>query len=345
MPVPLAWTIPDLIVSVLKILFTTTLTTSFIREDLRLLQKHHQVDLLKGSGILVPFRVALRILRCDVTYTWFASVYSFFVVLASRMFRRPSVIVIGGVDVAKIPEIRYGVWLTPWKVPFVRWALRHATRILAVDPSIRQEAIRLAAYPGENIEYVPTGYDASFWKPMGEKERLVLTVAGCNDPWRMKVKGIDILFEAARRSPDLRFVVVGVSAGLIGKLRGAIPENVAMEPFVDQTVLLRFYQRAAVYCQPSYTEGLPNSLCEAMLCECVPVGSRAGGIPTAIAEHGFLVPYGDPDALAEALQEAFEAPPGAGRQAREFIANTFTVERREAALLRILEELTRGAAL
>jgi len=41
-------------------------------------------------------------------------------------------------------------------------------------------------------------------------------------------------------------------------------------------------------------ERLPNALhCEAMLCECVPVGTRYCGIPTAIGDTGLYVPYGD----------------------------------------------------
>ena len=40
-------------------------------------------------------------------------------------------------------------------------------------------------------------------------------------------------------------------------------------------------------------EGLPNALCEAMLCECVPVGTDVQGIRTAMGDAGFYVPYGD----------------------------------------------------
>lgn len=325
-----------------SILFTSTLFTSFIREDLRLLQKSYDVDLLVSSGFLAPLRIVPRIFRCDVTYTWFASVYAFFVVLLGRLFGKRSIIVIGGVDVAKMPEIRYGIWLTPWKVPFVKWAIRHAYRVLAVDPSLQRDAARLAQYSGRNIEYVPTGYDANVWKPSGAKEPFVLTVAACDDHWRMKKKGLDILFEAARRCPEVRFIVVGINAHLIEETRRSTPDNVELIAFLHQEMLLKYYQRAAVYCQPSYTEGLPNSLCEAMLCECVAVGTTAGGIPTAIRDHGYLVSYGDVTALAEAIREALAAPAGSGKQGRDFISQAFTLERREEALRRIVEEAARS---
>jgi len=322
----------------LKILFTSTLFTSFIREDLRLLRQRYDIDELIGSGPLVPLKAFLRVVRCDVTYTWFASVYAFFIVLFASILGKRSIIVIGGVDVARIPEIHYGIWLSPWRVPFVKWALRHAYKVLAVDTSLQHDAKRLAKYDGENIEYVPTGYDASLWKPSGTKEPFVLTVASCHDYWRMKKKGIDILIDAAGQLPDVRFVIAGFDPRLIEQLGRSMSGNVKVIPFMDQSELLGYYQRAAVYCQPSVTEGLPNSLCEAMLCECVPVGTIAGGIPTAIKNHGFLVPYGDAGQLAGAIQNALRAPRDMGRAGREYIARTFTVERREESLRRLLEE-------
>ncbi|HSQ76959.1 MAG TPA: glycosyltransferase family 4 protein, partial [Bacteroidota bacterium] len=121
----------------------------------------------------------------------------------------------------------------------------------------------------------------------------------------------------------------------------AIPPNVEVIPFIAQNALLDYYQRAAVYCQPSYTEGLPNSLCEAMLCECVPVGSNVGGIPTAIAGIGYVVPYGDVPAFTRAIRRALDAPPGTGSRGREHIARTFTLDRREAALRHIVDEASR----
>ena len=324
-----------------KILFTSTLSSTFILEDLRLLQKHYEVTHLYTTGLAAPLRILSALRSHDVTFTWFASTYACVVVFLARLFGKKSIIVVGGADAANVPELRYGIWRNPLKALLVKYAVRHAYRVLAVDPSLQRDAARLAGYGGENIEYVPTGYDSEKWKPSGAKEAFVLTVAGCEDRWRMKKKGIDVLLNAARICSDRHFVVVGIRDGLIAEIRPSVPANVELVPFVAQSSLLNYYQRAAVYCQPSYTEGLPNSLCEAMLCECVPVGSNAGGIPTAIADIGLLVPYGDAPALARAIGSAFQAAPGTGKRAREFVAKTFTLDRRETALQQVMEEATR----
>ncbi|MGA9115208.1 MAG: glycosyltransferase family 4 protein [Bacteroidota bacterium] len=325
----------------MKILFTSTHLAPFIREDLALLEKHFTVRPLTVRGPFAPLRILLAGLRADATFTWFASVYSAFAVLASRLTGKPSFIVVGGVDASRIPGIRYGIWLNPWKAVFVRWAMRNAGRLLIVDPFFRGEIIRLAEYDGANIEYVPTGYDPEFWVPRGEKTRTVLSVAPSHDVWRFRKKGLDVLMEAARRLPRVPFDVVGIAPRLIGELAGEAPVNFRLHPPVPRDALLPLYQRAKVYCQSSAAEGLPNSLCEAMLCGCVPVGTHVGGIPTAIDGCGYLVPYGDPGALASALEKALDAPPDAGTAARNRIAGTFTLRRREEALLRLLGEGSR----
>ncbi len=322
----------------MKILFTSTQHTSFISQDLDLLRKHHAVDHLITRGIFAPFAILRRILDTDVTFTWFASTYSFVVVLLARLMNKPSVLVIGGVDVAKIPEMRYGIWLSPWKGLLVKYALRHASKVVAVDESLKEKAIALAGYAGSNILCVPTGYDAAKWHPQGTKEPMVLTVAKCENEWKMKVKGVDALLDCARALPDIRFVIVGLAPQLMNRSRERIPANVDMMGEMDQPELLQWYQRAKVYCQPSYSEGFPNSVCEAMLCECVPVGTNTGGIPRAINGCGFLVPNGSVPQLADAIQKAFTAPGSVGKSARAYVAEHFTLERREASLLKILEE-------
>ncbi len=60
---------------------------------------------------------------------------------------------------------------------------------------------------------------------------------------------------------------------------------------------------ATIYCLPSYNEGFPMGVLEAMSAGVAVVASTAGGIPDAITdkEEGLLIEAGDVDALADAL--------------------------------------------
>jgi len=322
-----------------RILFFSTVFPPFIEEDEVLLRRHASVEKVIAHGLRAAVVLPAAVRRADIALAWFGSVYAGYLVFLARLLGKRSVVIVAGVDASKDREIHYGIWLSPWKSLFVRYAYRHADRVLAVDPFLQREIVRLAEYDGENVRSIPFGFDGTRWYPGAVKERRVITVAACEDRWRMKKKGIDKIFDAARKLPDIPFQVVGIREPLLTQIRTEIPPNVEVIEYLPRDRILPFLQRAKVYCQPSFTEGLPNALCEAMLCECVPVGTIAGGIPTAIGTAGFLVPYQDQGGLVDGLRSALDAPPGRGKQARDRILKEFTLPRREAALADVISEL------
>ena len=320
-----------------NILFTATFHSSFIDQDLHTLQKLFHVSPVVSSGLPAFLQYVRRIASHDITYSWFASVYSSFLVYLAAARGKKSILVLGGVDVASEKELRYGIWNSWWKAKIVRYGMTHASAVLAVDDFLRREAIRLARYDGANIAVVPTGYDPEFWVASGTKENVVLTVSACPDMTRAKVKGVDVFFSVARKAPDIRFQIIGIDPRIAAAL--AAPPNVTCLPFSDRSTVLSAYQRAKVYCQLSLREGLPNALCEAMLCECVPVGTNVGGIPTAIGESGYLVEYRDEEQTEIAIRAALTAAGERGKLARRRIATRFTIAQRETALKDIIEKL------
>ena len=63
-----------------------------------------------------------------------------------------------------------------------------------------------------------------------------------------------------------------------------------------------FMESLDVFVMPSFTEGTPNSIVEAMACGKPIIASNVGGIPDMIGfDSGILVPPGDTSALAEAM--------------------------------------------
>ncbi len=322
-----------------RLFFFSTISPPFIVEDERTLARHFTVDRLVSSGIKAIPGIIHGVRKSDVTLTWFGSVYAGLIVFLSRLLGRPSIVVVAGVDASRDPEIDYGIWLNPWKARFVRYAYRHANRVLAVSPFLASEVKRLAEYDGKNTGFIPFGFDGDEWRPGNAPRKLVTTVASCENESRMKKKGLDKLFEAARAMPDVPFRVIGMTRELIAAIRSIVPRNVEIIPYIPRSEILPYLQESKVYTQPSFTEGLPNALCEAMLCGCVPVGTVAGGIPTAIGDAGFLVPYGDVPALIRALQQALDAPEEARQRARAHILTEFPVSRRETELVGVVEEL------
>lgn len=162
-------------------------------------------------------------------------------------------------------------------------------------------------------------------------------VASSPNEARARLKGVDVLLRVALLLPSIQFEIVGLGPDVASSFK--IPSNVECSSFIPQELLLHSYQKSKVYCQLSYREGLPNSLCEAMLCECVPVGSKVGGIPTAIGDAGYLVDYNNDIQIAEAIRLALASSPEAGKNARDRIASQFNLIQREEALRKVIREL------
>jgi glycosyltransferase involved in cell wall biosynthesis len=319
------------------ILFVSTVRTPFVNGDLDLLSKNHRVSVRIGSGVRQTVEVILGVFHSTSVFCWFASVYAALAVLTAALLGKKSVIVVGGVDMAKEPEYDYGLWLSRWRSALVRAAVKRAYRVLVVDESLKDEVLQRVRYAGANIEVLPTGYDSEFWQPSEAKQPIVLTVASVHTEGRFKIKGIDLLFETARKLPDVRFELVGVDTQVSRTY--SIPPNVGLHPVLDQSSLVKQYQRARVYCQPSRREGLSNTLCEAMLCACIPVATDVGGSARAVGENGIIVRPGNPDELADGIKRALSMPGKVGLDARERIIARYPKLRREERLTELMREV------
>ncbi len=324
----------------LKVAVISALDLSDIHQDIALLKKHFQVSTHLGGGWSAIPRILKLVAKNDVVLGWFASTYTFAMVLAAWLFGKRTLIQLGGVDTAADEALEYGIWRSKWKSPLVRFALRHADRVFAIHQNAISMLQKNSGLTVEKIELLPTGYNADFWQPSYPKQPKVLTVAKCDTRQRLLIKGIDILIDTARHLPEIDFQVIGVAFQDLSDLLGDVPENIRFIPPLPRTDLLKYYQQAKVYCQPSRHEGgFPNTLCEAMLCGCIPVGTRVGGIPIAIDRYGYLVENGDVRELCNAITSALGLPEQQGLEGRDHIARNFPLQRREDQLVAAIREL------
>ena len=139
-------------------------------------------------------------------------------------------------------------------------------------------------------------------------------------------KGIDVLLAAhatLRRigHPDLRLVVAGPPGwGETPPLDGP---GVVAPGRVDEHTLDALYRGAAAVVLPSRSEGFGLPALEAMARGRPVVGSNAGALPEVIGDAGLLVPPGDADALANALESVLAK--------EDFAAELGTLGRQRAA--------------
>ncbi|MEM3360435.1 MAG: glycosyltransferase family 4 protein [Candidatus Bathyarchaeia archaeon] len=316
----------------IRILFVYYQLSSFVRNDLEFLRKYFDVKELE----IPTFRNSLNVLkmflwttRVDLVYTWFAGTNALFAVLFSKLLRKKSMVVVGGYEVAYVPEIGYGSLLSPFERVKVKFVLRHASMVLPVSESTAREMLRIAK--PEKFEVVYNGVDVDRFKPLGKKEDLVITVAKVTE-LTIKKKGLECFVKTAALLPEIRFVLIGKYDDSIKRLKEIAGPNVVFTGYASSETLLEYYRKAKVYCQLSAQESFSVALAEAMACGCVPVVTKRYALPEVVGDTGFYVPYNDPEATAEAIKKALKSEDKGGK-ARERIQRKFSIKTRECRLV------------
>jgi glycosyltransferase involved in cell wall biosynthesis len=95
--------------------------------------------------------------------------------------------------------------------------------------------------------------------------------------------------------------------------------------------ILDAYHGADIFALPSWAEGLPVAVLEAMACGLPVVASNVGGTPDLLEDgvSGLLIPPRDPRALADALERLIrdrEVRSSLGRAARARVERAFSNE-------------------
>ena len=280
--------------------------SSFIKNDYCLLSRHFEVSKVNVKSAKDLFSLAIAIFKSDLSLVWFAGKHAFPAVLLSKVLGKRSIVIAGGYDVACEPEINYGQFNSGWdENMYAKFALNNADAVLAVSEFIRGEVLRRSN--PRRLKVVYNGIDTDRFKPAGEKEDLVITVASGSRN-EVKLKGIDAFVKAAAYIPEVKFVVIGLrEEDVTAALSSGIPENVEFLGHLPQKLLIKHYQRAKVYCQLSYRESFGVALAEAMACECVPVVTDRGALPEVVGDTGYFVHYGDAREIAEKVKEALRS--------------------------------------
>lgn len=113
-------------------------------------------------------------------------------------------------------------------------------------------------------------------------------------------KGCFEIIEAARRCPEVEFILVGpIDREIIAVLR---PENVILTGEKPRYEVQTYLENADVFLFPSYSEGFSRALLEAMQCGLPVIATDVGANAEMLGETGgILVPVGDANAIVKAL--------------------------------------------
>jgi glycosyltransferase involved in cell wall biosynthesis len=200
---------------------------------------------------------------------------------------------------------------------FERLRARSADRILTPSAYSAEVIARDYRVEARRICVVPEAIELVRWRAaLDSAERLprdppgILCVAHLYP--RKDVAGLLDAVARIRSAAVLRVVGAGPELERLKSLaaRLRLQDRVEFAGHVSYARLAAEYHRATVFCLPSRQEGFGIVFLEAMAAGLPIVAARAGAAPEVLAggECGVLVPPGDPEALAAALDGLLDDP-------------------------------------
>lgn len=216
------------------------------------------------------------------------------------------------------------------------WGARHAKAVVVMTPedmAFVQKAKGRAVFIVNGVEEPKTarrrrpgppaiGFLGRFSPEKGLD--WLLPLAGRQSQWQWRLAGAGpqevLVREAVKRWPHIQWM-------------GWIGED-------DQN----FWDTIDVLVQPSWKEGAPYSVLEAMARGVPVVGSRVGALPAMISpvDPALVVTPGEPDALRQALAFALDHAEELGIRAREVVQQEFSMANQHQKTWALLQEVARA---
>jgi glycosyltransferase involved in cell wall biosynthesis len=270
--------------------------------------------------------------------------------VAARRCRIPVVAVSRGWTGENL-KIRLYEWLDRLCLRWADWVVcvsgGQAEKVLRAGVSPRRVVVIRNAIQGDRFTRPDPVYRERLRGLLPRRCDRIIGAAGRLSP----EKGFAVLVEAA-----LRVVREERSAGFVlfgdGPLREELSRGIAAAGLADRFVLAgfredldRFVPFFDLLALPSYTEGLPNVVLEALAAAVPVVATAVGGTPEVVEDGvtGYLVPPGNAEMLAERILDllAFEANRRRlGRRGQERVRREFTFAAQAVQYQRLFAELT-----
>lgn len=207
---------------------------------------------------------------------------------------------------------------SPFNAWMTRRAIRRADTLLTVSNAMRRHAVSCYGADAMRTHTIVNGFDTEVFRPRAQaplRARLGLAAQARVIAYvgrLVESKGLVELVDAfaALRTTDKRVYLALVGDGVMRARLAAMIEakglsgNVSMPGAMEPCNVAEWIGAADVLTLPSWSEGYPNVVVEAIACGRPVVATDVGGTREIVdARNGLLVPPRDPAALADALAQ------------------------------------------
>ena len=224
--------------------------------------------------------------------------------LSSRM-GKPIVMTLHGLECKVSPLIDMAYWA--YVRSFDGLVIRRASRIIVLTKHDARLTLRLGC-PPRKVRVIPNGVNTRLFRPLRDGDPFLVVWHGR----LVRGKGLEHLIRAIhilRKHHGLPMRLLLVGEGPIKERLASLAQRLGLDSSVEFTgwrpsgELPELICRGTIYAFPSFFEGMPWAVLEAMACGRAVVASNIPGIKDIIDDgiNGLLVRPGDVRGLAQAI--------------------------------------------
>ena len=304
--------------------------SGFYYNDYRILKELGHDVVSANSFRSIPTNV-------DLIFAWWAS-SGFPAILKAKLHNIPSVLVAAGFDVCSVPEIRDGFAYHPFHHRLaIRWALRNASKVLAVSKRVQKDVRSIA---GVKSELVYNCVDTTQFRPLHvEKENIIITMGSHRNEKNNQLI-LNALRVVRKSFPDVKFVFGGNYRDK--RIFAPFKDQVVLPGFLNERKKVQWFNKSKVYIQPSFFESFGVGIAEAMACGLPVIVSKKGAITEIAGPKGIYVSTDDANQLADRiilLLKNRSIRETLGRYARKRIVDNFSFEARKQKIQEVISQL------
>jgi glycosyltransferase involved in cell wall biosynthesis len=300
--------------------------------------------------ILIPIRFTLLLIRCDAHILHLNSplvplalIRDYVILLIALFLRYPTIIHLhGGRYMNELPTNRF-------VIKYIQHLLNIPDRIIVLSQIEKERLCKF--YPDikkQKIIVLPNAVEvpSNILKKEYNDSIKILFIGRI-----VKNKGFPEIEKALgdllREKIDFEFILCGNGPyveELLRSLSLIIKEKVVFKGVVRDVEKDEILRESHIFILPSYFEGLPIALLEAMGAGVIPICTPVGSIPSVIKnnENGFIIPLYDEESIVKIIMQLNkdrELMMEIGKNAHDHIKDNYSIDRYIYRLNKIYDEV------
>ena len=245
-----------------------------------------------------------------------------FPLLAAKLLKKKIILILSGMSIKCAKEVYkecffgFGGFIFPLFLSILEnFAYKLSDRIVVYSPCVIPQ-LGLGKYDKKVISKGSWFTDINLFSQKSElsQRRNLIGYFGRLSPEKGVINFVDAIPLVLKQQTDIEFIIGG-NGPLFNEIDKRIKnihaqEKVTLIDWIPHEKMPEYLNAVKLIVIPSYTEGLPNILLEAMACGTPVLATPVGSVPDQIKdeENGFLMKNNSPECIAENMMRGLSSP-------------------------------------